>query len=430
MRVDLETHVNIVTLACPLPWPGAVLFITAPRRRQTLGGPTMKKLLAALFSVAILAATGGTSTCNAQSQFSASYQSGGGQIDISYFYNDLAPDGDWFNDPNYGWCWTPYDVAGDWRPYRDGHWEYTDYGWSWVSEERWGWAPYHYGRWFFDPRYGWAWVPGNEWAPAWVAWRSGDGYVGWAPLPPAARWQHSGGLQYAEASRIPSQQWCFVPQNHVFDVSLHLQMSSVARNVTLMERSRDATRFQERSGRPVNLGPDVTQIERSMGHRVPRAQVVDADRADQGNGRSAGNGRVGYYRPTVNGTSRERTPAPEIVNRRNAVSDAVVQNQRDQQHRRLESDLNSGRAQLQREQADESRRASQGAQAEEVRRRHAAEQQAFDAHAAQQRQVLDQRMQKRVVKPNAPASQNPPGNSSKDHGNGKDKGNGKGKGGP
>ena len=69
-----------------------------------------------------------------------------------------------------------------------GHWVYTDeWGWYWVSdddEDDWGWVTYHYGRWAFDRRLGWFWVPGDEWAPAWVDWRYGGDYVGWAPLPP------------------------------------------------------------------------------------------------------------------------------------------------------------------------------------------------------------------------------------------------------
>ena len=51
-------------------------------------------------------------------------------------------------------------------------------------EANWGWVVYHYGRWAFEPGIGWFWVPGEEWAPAWVNWRYGDEYVGWAPLPP------------------------------------------------------------------------------------------------------------------------------------------------------------------------------------------------------------------------------------------------------
>ena len=43
---------------------------------------------------------------------------------------------------------------------------------------------YHYGRWVLERRMGWFWMPGDEWAPAWVDWRHGGDYVGWAPLPP------------------------------------------------------------------------------------------------------------------------------------------------------------------------------------------------------------------------------------------------------
>jgi len=50
--------------------------------------------------------------------------------------------------------------------------------------EPWGWATYHYGRWVNLDGTGWCWVPGYTWAPAWVSWRYGDGYCGWAPLPP------------------------------------------------------------------------------------------------------------------------------------------------------------------------------------------------------------------------------------------------------
>ena len=39
----------------------------------------------------------------------------------------------------------------------------------------------------------------RRWGPAWVAWRSSDDYIGWAPLPPEARWRASGGLVYSKA---------------------------------------------------------------------------------------------------------------------------------------------------------------------------------------------------------------------------------------
>ena len=107
-------------------------------------------------------------------------------VSVSYqtFYDELAPYGQWVNDPEYGNVWVPNE-GGDFRPYGNrGHWVMTEYGNTWVSEDPWGWACYHYGRWTYNPYYGWIWVPGYEWAPAWVSWRFGGGYCGWAPLAP------------------------------------------------------------------------------------------------------------------------------------------------------------------------------------------------------------------------------------------------------
>jgi hypothetical protein len=85
---------------------------------------------------------------------------------------------------DYGYVFQPNVSDPDWAPYTDGHWVYTDVGWMWVSDEPWGWATYHYGRWANIDGFGWVWVPGYRWAPAWVSWRYGGGYCGWAPLPP------------------------------------------------------------------------------------------------------------------------------------------------------------------------------------------------------------------------------------------------------
>ena len=70
------------------------------------------------------------------------------------------------------------------------------WGWTWVEDEPWGFAPFHYGRWAFAGT-GWVWVPGPSvvrpvYAPALVAWvGGGPGFhfsggvgVGWLPLAP------------------------------------------------------------------------------------------------------------------------------------------------------------------------------------------------------------------------------------------------------
>jgi hypothetical protein len=103
------------------------------------------------------------------------------------FQDELAPYGNWVDDGTYGRVWQPEAslVGDDFTPYYSGgHWVLTEFGWTWVSDWSWGWAPFHYGRWIIVAGYGWCWVPGTIWGPAWVAWRAGDGWVGWAALPP------------------------------------------------------------------------------------------------------------------------------------------------------------------------------------------------------------------------------------------------------
>src|SRR5690606_12331744 len=72
----------------------------------------------------------------------------GGQVSFQIFYDELSPYGDWVNDPQYGYVWIPY-VDRDFRPYvSNGYWVNTEYGNTWYSDYEWGWAPFHYGRWF------------------------------------------------------------------------------------------------------------------------------------------------------------------------------------------------------------------------------------------------------------------------------------------
>jgi hypothetical protein len=107
-------------------------------------------------------------------------------------YDDLDGYGGWSNDADYGPVWYPSGVAVDWVPYRVGHWVWVGpWGWTWVEDEPWGYAPFHYGRWaFIGSR--WGWVPGPivaypVWSPAFVAFAGGGGFsagVAWFPLGP------------------------------------------------------------------------------------------------------------------------------------------------------------------------------------------------------------------------------------------------------
>src|SRR2546423_1283489 len=78
------------------------------------------------------------------------------------FYDELTPYGSWVNYPGYGYVWSP-NVGEDFQPYStNGHWVLSDDSWTWVSNYHWGWAAFHYGRWFYEDNYGWLWIPGNE----------------------------------------------------------------------------------------------------------------------------------------------------------------------------------------------------------------------------------------------------------------------------
>jgi len=114
-------------------------------------------------------------------------------------YEDLDEYGSWTYEAGYGACWSPRGVAVDWAPYRYGHWVWiAPWGWTWVEDEPWGFAPFHYGRWAFVSSR-WFWVPGRVfvrpvYAPALVAFVGGGGFhlsvgvggpgVAWFPLAP------------------------------------------------------------------------------------------------------------------------------------------------------------------------------------------------------------------------------------------------------
>jgi hypothetical protein len=106
-------------------------------------------------------------------------------------YDDLDDYGDWRDDPNYGHVWYPNRVDAGWAPYHEGHWDWIDpWGYTWVDDSPWGYAPFHYGRWVnVGGRWGWIAGPPAErpvYAPALVVFVGGGGgaNVGWFPLGP------------------------------------------------------------------------------------------------------------------------------------------------------------------------------------------------------------------------------------------------------
>jgi hypothetical protein len=110
-------------------------------------------------------------------------------------YQDLDDQGSWSPTPEYGNVWFPRHVEAGWAPYHNGHWSYiAPWGYTWVDDQPWGFAPFHYGRWI-SVRGAWGWIPAPPrpafgtyvrpvYAPALVAWVGVGAGVAWFALGP------------------------------------------------------------------------------------------------------------------------------------------------------------------------------------------------------------------------------------------------------
>src|SRR5262245_32967774 len=218
---------------------------------------------------------------------------------IDVFYNYLAPYGRWFTLGSYGLVWSPTVVGSDWSPYANGYWTYTDKGWTWESDDPWGWATCHYGRWLLDATYGWVWIPGTVWGPGWVIWRTGRGYIGWAPQPPEAPIQVD----------VPVSCYSFVEQeyfdNDDDDTPKHRQPRH--------RRPGDGGQYIHL---PASAGADLRkwgpEIPLTAHHPGASGPAINsgAERPNRGNHVENGSNQTnGQYRRAAPGTEGNRAPA-------------------------------------------------------------------------------------------------------------------------
>jgi hypothetical protein len=182
----------------------------------------------------------------------------------STFYTKLEPHGAWLETADYGYVWQPREAESSrtWRPYTNGRWIYTDAGWTWISEEPYGWATYHYGRWTRLRGVGWVWVPGNEWAPAWVSWRKSNDYVGWAPLPPEARFDQRTGIHNWSDNYydIGPDQYSFVPTREFGAQRVESTIVPPERNLTIVNQTTNVTNITYNNTTIVNEGPNYDEV--------------------------------------------------------------------------------------------------------------------------------------------------------------------------
>lgn len=240
----------------------------------------------------------------------------------STFYTKLESHGDWRETSDYGYVWQPREAQSrNWRPYTNGHWVYTDVGWTWVSEEPFGWATYHYGRWTRLRNIGWVWVPGDEWAPAWVSWRKSDDYVGWAPLPPEARFDRRSGIHNWSDNYydVGPDQYCFVATREFGGERMQRSVVPSERNITIVNQTTNVTNITYNNTTVVNQGPNFEELRSRTQRPIQRLRLEREVNV---------NINVGEPRPVVRGETLF-IPAPLIargqaVERPRAIKETVA----------------------------------------------------------------------------------------------------------
>ena len=251
--------------------------------------PTLQKMrtYAVLVLIGLFA---GTSVSTRAQQVSVSFQ---------VFYDELQPYGSWFNHPDFGYAWMP-NVDSDFTPYlTNGYWAVTQYGNTWVSHYNWGWATFHYGRWYYDDFYGWIWVPDTEWAPAWVVWRNGGGYYGWAPLSPGLHFS----LTINLFGRIPNHCWVFVPNQYVWHESVYSYCAPRNQNINIVNNTTYVTNYYNNERHSYFTGPSHDDIEKVTNRPVKIHRMEEEDRPGRTN---VDRETISLYRPSITKKENDR----------------------------------------------------------------------------------------------------------------------------
>ncbi|GGH15367.1 DUF6600 domain-containing protein [Pedobacter zeae] len=273
----------------------------------------MKTLKSAALVLGLFGLLAGTTTLVRAQDYSNDYRNDGystGNISLQTFYDELSPYGTWIQDPQYGYVWRPDVDQSDFRPYyTNGRWVMTEYGNTWVSNYDWGWAPFHYGRWVINSYRQWIWLPDTNWGPAWVDWRSGDGYYGWAPMAPTISINLSFGRRYV----VPEFCWNFIPQRNIY-VSVfprydYGRNNVYIRNTTIINNTYVYNR------RTYYGGPRIEDIRRATNRDVTVYRYAQSSRPGASR---VGDREVSIYRPRPERNVDNRNAAPRRFEQGNA----------------------------------------------------------------------------------------------------------------
>lgn len=281
-------------------------------------------------------------------------------------YQDLDAYGDWQAETEYGTVWYPRTVATDWAPYRFGRWAWiAPWGWTWIDQAPWGFAPFHYGRWVHVHNR-WGWAPGRPvarpvYAPALVGWIGNPGWsasfsfgsapaVGWFPLAPRE--------VYVPAYRHSPTYVRQINITHVQDVKVieRAARPGAQEHYAYRDRQQAVTVVPAnllREGRPISRR-ELSQPERRELERAPQARqapstdwlppATGASRPHPVERREATNGRQPRDNDSPSRPFVSERPAPRLAPPTNAPTPPEARqpvpaatNERRNEVRRLES---------------------------------------------------------------------------------------------
>jgi len=220
-------------------------------------------------------------------------------------YSDLDDYGRWQSNPSYGNVWYPSNTYAGWAPYQDGQWVWQDpWGWTWVDDQPWGFAPSHYGRWaWVDGR--WGWVPGPRtyrpiYSPALVGFMQlANNSIGWFPLGPSdvyyptynvsqnyfravnvantnvsATTVNSGYTRYGRANVIPLAQGNY--RNRTVPTAVTAVSQDVFTNSRPVRQARRDARELAAATAPTPAAGRGPELRRSLSMRPDRASIRGA----------------------------------------------------------------------------------------------------------------------------------------------------------
>jgi len=273
----------------------------------------MKTLKTAAIALGLFGLLAGSNSIVRAQGYSDDYQDeyyNDSNVSLQTFYDELSPYGTWIQDPQYGYVWRPDVDQSDFRPYyTNGRWVMTEYGNTWVSNYNWGWGPFHYGRWVYNSYRQWVWMPDTTWGPAWVDWRSGDGYYGWAPMAPSININISFGRRYA----VPEFCWNFIPQANIYVNTF--PRYDYGRNNVYYRNTTIINNTYIYNNRSYYGGPRREDIRRATNRDVRVYRVSESNRPGVGRVDSR---QVSIYRPRPERNVDNRSAAPKNFERGNA----------------------------------------------------------------------------------------------------------------